>query len=85
MRNKQINGLTTDHSPTPLLKQEQMLALDVEEMESSCKMDLRDVSWWKSIKDACRLGVRVIVRHSKERCISLVAGGKPSCAACKQD
>jgi hypothetical protein len=37
-----------------------MRALDVEEMESSSKIDLRDVSWWKSIKNACRLEVPVI-------------------------
>jgi hypothetical protein len=39
-----------------------MRALDVEEMESSSKIDLRDVSWWMSIKDACRLGVSIITR-----------------------
>jgi hypothetical protein len=53
-----------------------MWAMDVEEMESSSKIDLRDVSWWMSIKDAYRLGVLIIARFSKERCISLVAGGR---------
>jgi hypothetical protein len=55
-----------------------MWALDVEEMESSFKIDLRDVSWWKSIKDACRPRVPIIAKLSKEGCISLIAKGKPS-------
>jgi hypothetical protein len=59
MWNKCINGLTTNHSLAPLLEQKQMWALDAEEMDSSSKIDLRDVSWWKSIKDAYRLGVLV--------------------------
>jgi hypothetical protein len=49
-----------------------MQALDVEEMESYSKINLKDVSWWMSIKDACIFGVLVIARPSKERCISLV-------------
>jgi hypothetical protein len=75
MRNKRIDGLTTDglttnHSPTPLPKQERMQALDVKEMESSSKINLRDVLWWMSIKNAYKLGALVLVRLSKERCIS---------------
>ncbi len=66
MRNEWIDGLATNHSPVPLPKQEQMGALDVEEMESSSKIDLRDVSWWMSIKDAYRFEVPVIVRFSKK-------------------
>jgi hypothetical protein len=31
-------------------------------MESSSKIDLKDVSLWESIKDACRLGALVITR-----------------------
>jgi hypothetical protein len=62
-----------------------MRTLDVEEMESSSKIDLKDVLWWKSIKDACRFGVPVITRNSKERCISLVAGGRPSHATHMQN
>jgi len=54
MWNKQIYGLTTNHNPAPLLEQEWMQALDAKEMESSFKIDLRDVSWWMSIKDACK-------------------------------
>jgi hypothetical protein len=50
MQNKQIGGLTTNHSPAPLPEQEQMRALDSKEMESSSNIDLRDVSWWMSIK-----------------------------------
>jgi len=38
-----------------------------------------------SIKDAYRPGVPVIVRLSKEKCISLVAGGRPSRVAHKHD
>jgi hypothetical protein len=63
MQNEQIDGLTINHSLAPLLKQEQMQALNVEELESSSKIDLRDVSWWMSIKDACRPGVPVIAKH----------------------
>jgi hypothetical protein len=36
-----------------------MWALDVKEMESSSNINLKDVLWWKSIKDAYRLGVLV--------------------------
>jgi len=39
-----------------------MQILDVEEVESSFKIDLRDVSWWMSIKDACKPEVSVIVK-----------------------
>jgi hypothetical protein len=62
-----------------------MQALDVEGMKSSSKIDLRDVSWWMSIKDACKLGVPVIARFSKEGCISLVAGGRLVCVTRKHD
>jgi hypothetical protein len=47
-----------------------MWALDVKEIESSSKIDLRDVLWWKSIKNACKLKAPVTAKHSKERCIS---------------
>jgi hypothetical protein len=40
-----------------------MGALDVEEMELSSKIDLRDVSWWMSIKDACRLEMLIILKR----------------------
>jgi len=62
-----------------------MQALDVEEMESSSKIDLKDVSWWKSIKDAYRLNASITTKFSKERCISLVARGMPSRIAHKHD
>jgi hypothetical protein len=52
-----------------------MWALDAKEIKSSSKIDLRDVLWWISIKDAYRLGALIIVRLSKERCISLIIGG----------
>jgi hypothetical protein len=39
-----------------------MQALDVEEMESSSKIDLRDVLWWKSIKNVYRLGALIIAK-----------------------
>jgi hypothetical protein len=54
-----------------------MRSLDVENFESSSKINLRDVLWWMSIKDACRLGVSIIARLSKERCIALTAGRGP--------
>jgi hypothetical protein len=52
MQNKGIDGLTINHSPVPLPKQERMGALDAEEMEPSSNIDLRDKLWWMSIKDA---------------------------------
>jgi hypothetical protein len=39
-----------------------MQVLDAKEMESSSKIDLRDVSWWMSIKEACRPRVPVITK-----------------------
>jgi len=62
-----------------------MWALDAKEMESSSNMYLRDVSWWKSIKDACRPKVLITARMSKEGCISLTTGGRPSHVAQKHD
>jgi hypothetical protein len=83
---KQINKWpTTNHSPTPLPKQEWMWILNVKEMESSSKIDLKDVSWWKSIKDTYRLRVSITTRLSKERCISLATRGRPSHIAHKHD
>jgi hypothetical protein len=66
MQNKQIDGLATNHNPAPLPKQKRMRNLDVEEMESYSKIYLRDVSWWMSIKDACRLGVPITTKFSKK-------------------
>jgi hypothetical protein len=37
----------------------------------SSKIHLKDVSWWMSIKDACKLGVPIIAKLSKEGCNSL--------------
>jgi hypothetical protein len=71
MQNEWKDGLITNHSPTPLPKQERMWALNAEEMESSSKIDLRDVSWWMSIKDAYRPGVPLTTKLSKEGWISL--------------
>jgi hypothetical protein len=48
-----------------------MQALDVKKLASSSEIDLKDVSWLKSIKDAYRLRASIIARFSKERCISL--------------
>ncbi len=76
MRNKQIDGLATNHIPTPLPEQEQMRALDAKEMESSPKISLKDVLWWMSIKDAYNHGASVKTKLSKEGCIFLVRKGK---------
>jgi hypothetical protein len=38
-----IDGLKINHNLAPLPEQEQMWALDVEEMEFSSKIDLKDV------------------------------------------
>jgi hypothetical protein len=46
-----------------------MWVLDVEEMESSSKIDLKDVSWWMSIKDACKPQIPIIAKLSKKMCI----------------
>ncbi len=44
MQNEQINGLITNHNLTPLLEQKQLQTLEVKEMKSSSKIDLKDVS-----------------------------------------
>ncbi len=75
MWNEQIYGLTINHSLAPLHKQERMLAIDAKEMEPSSKIYVKDVSWWMSIKIACRPRASIIARLSKEGCISLVARG----------
>jgi hypothetical protein len=85
MQNEWIDGLITNHSLAPLPEQEQMGAPNVEEMESSSKIDLRDVSWWMSIKDVCRLEASITAKLSKEGCISLVVGGRPFHTTCKHD
>jgi hypothetical protein len=85
MQNERIDDLTTNHSPAPLPEQKLMRILDVKEMESSSNIDLRDVSWWKFIRDACRPKVPITAKFSKERCISLVVGRRPSCIAHKHD
>jgi hypothetical protein len=85
MQNEQINGLTTNHKLSPLPEQKGMWALNVEEMESSSKIDIRDVPWWKFIKDICRPGVPVTAKLLKEGCISLTIEGRPFYVACKHD
>jgi hypothetical protein len=55
-----------------------MQALKVEEMESSSKIDLKDVSRWMSIKDAYKLKVPITTKFSKEGCIFLVVGRRLS-------
>jgi type IV secretory pathway TraG/TraD family ATPase VirD4 len=72
MRNKWIDGLTINHSLAPLLEQERMRTLDAKKVESSSKINLKDVSWWMSIKDAYRPRALMTTRLSKERYISLV-------------
>jgi hypothetical protein len=62
MQNKQINGVTTNRSFSPLLEQEWMQALDAKEIESSSKIELKDVSWWTSIKDAYKLVASIIAK-----------------------
>jgi hypothetical protein len=43
-----------------------MWALDVEEMESSFKIDLRNVLWWMSIKYAYKFGASIITTLKRE-------------------
>jgi hypothetical protein len=38
-----MDGLTINHSPIPLFKQERMQDLEVKEMKSFSKTDLKDV------------------------------------------
>jgi hypothetical protein len=54
-------------------------------MESSSKIDLKDVLWWMSIKEACKLRAPITVKLSKQKCISLAAKRRPSRAACRHD
>jgi hypothetical protein len=54
-----------------------MHAVDVEEIESSFKINMRDKSWWMSIKETCTPGALVTTILSKEWCISLVTRGRP--------
>jgi hypothetical protein len=70
MWNKQIDGLITNHNAAPLPGQEWKQVLDVKEMESSSNMYLKDVSWWKSIKDACKPKVSITVKLSKKGAFS---------------
>jgi len=65
MRNEWIDGLIINHSLAPLLEQEQIRALDVEKMELSSKINLRDMLWWMSIKKTYRPRVPLIVKLSK--------------------
>jgi hypothetical protein len=44
MKNEWINGLVINHNFAPLPKQKRMWALDAKEMESSSKINLKDVS-----------------------------------------
>jgi hypothetical protein len=81
----QIYGLVTNHSPTPVPKQKQMRVLNVKEMESSSNINLRAVSWWMSIKNACKCGALLTTRLSKEGCISLITKGRTSHTTCKHD
>jgi hypothetical protein len=62
-----------------------MQVLNVEEMGSYSKIDLRDVLWWKSMKDACIPRASIIAKFLKKGCISLVARGKPFCTTRKHD
>jgi len=52
-------------------------------MKSFSKIDLKDVSWWKSIKNACKPKALETSKLSKERCISLVTKGRPARATLK--
>jgi hypothetical protein len=49
MQNKRIDGLTINYNFAPLPEQKKMRILDIKEMESSSKIDLKDLSWWMSI------------------------------------
>jgi hypothetical protein len=59
--------------------------VDAKEIKPSSKINLRDVSWWMSIKDACKPRAPIITKFSKEGCISLVARGRPFHTSHKHD
>jgi hypothetical protein len=46
MQKEHIDGLAINHSFAHLHEQERMWTLDVEKIESSSKINLKDVSWW---------------------------------------
>jgi hypothetical protein len=48
-----------------------MQALEAKEMNSSSKIDLKDMLWWISIKDAYKPKAQVTTKLWKKRCISL--------------
>jgi hypothetical protein len=54
-------------------------------MESSFKIDLKDMSWWMSIKESHKFRAPITTKISKERYISLIARGRPFHATCKHD
>jgi len=54
-------------------------------MESSSKIDLKDLLWWMSIKEASRPKVPITIKLSKEGCISLAARGRPFRVTRKRD
>jgi hypothetical protein len=58
--NEQINGLVANYNLAPLPEWEWMWTLNVEKMESFSKIDLKDVSKWMSIIDACKLEAPII-------------------------
>jgi hypothetical protein len=55
-----------------------MQVLDVEEMESSFKINLKDTLWWMSIKKTYKPRALVTTKFSKEGSIFLVARGRLS-------
>jgi len=50
-----------------MLEQKQIQALKVKEMESSSKIKLKDLSWWRSIKEAYRIKVLITAKLSKKK------------------
>jgi hypothetical protein len=55
-----------------------MEVLEVEEMESSSKIDLKNLSRWMSIKDAYRFRASITNKFSKEGYIYLIVGRRLS-------
>jgi hypothetical protein len=49
-----------------MLKQKKIRALEVKEMESSSKIKLKGLSWWRSIKEASRIGVLITESFQKK-------------------
>jgi hypothetical protein len=66
------------HSLASLPEQEQMWVLHDEENGIIFQNTFKRGVWWMSIKNVCKPKVLITAKLSKERCISLAMGRRPS-------